>query len=55
MLLKLGLSERTVPAKYEQLANGSKISQPAGVPHGIKRARASDEEVSEIRKSAKDI
>jgi hypothetical protein len=55
MLSKSGLSERTVPAKLEQLANASKISPPAGVPRGMKRARASDEEISEIKKSAKNI
>ena len=55
MLLKSGLSERMVPTKYEQLANASKISPPAGVPRGMKRPRASDEEISEIKKSAKNI
>jgi hypothetical protein len=55
MLLKSGLSERTVPAKFEQLANSPKISPLAGVPRGTKRARASDEEISEIKKSAKNI
>ena len=55
MLLKSGLSERTVPAKFEQLANSPKISPPAGVPSGMKRARASAEEISEIKKSAKNI
>jgi hypothetical protein len=55
MLLKSGLSERTVPVKFEQLANSPKISPLAGVPRGTKRARASDEEISEIKKSAKNI
>ena len=55
MLLKSGLSERAVPAKFEQLANTAKISPLVGVPHGMKRARASDEEISEIKKSAKNI
>jgi hypothetical protein len=55
MLLRSGLSERTVPAKFEPLANAPKIGPPAGVPHGGKRARASDEEISTIKKSAKNI
>ena len=44
-----------MPTKFAQLANSPKISPPAGVPRGMKRARASDEEISEIKKSAKNI
>ncbi|MFZ0204987.1 MAG: hypothetical protein WAL59_02460 [Roseiarcus sp.] len=49
------LRKRTVPANFEQLANSPKISPPAGVPRGMKRARASEEEIWEIKNSAKNI
>jgi len=46
MLIKSGLSESIVPTKF---------GPTMGVPHGVKRARASDDAISEIKKSATNI